>query len=54
MADSRRKRQASGGYNFGGYEPGKDYTPRKPAPWKTILAVILIVGLIAGYAIVLL
>ena len=54
MADSRDKRKATGGYNFGGYEPGRDYTPRKPAPWKTILAVVVIAGLIAGYAIVLL
>lgn len=45
-----QKRQLSGGYDFGGYVPGHDYTPRKPPVWKSVLAVMVILGMVGFYA----
>lgn len=45
-----QKRLNSGGYDFGGYVPGHDYTPRKPPVWKSVLAVIVILGMVGFYA----
>lgn len=39
-------RRNSGGYDFGGYVPGADYTPRHRPKWQALVAVLLIVGLV--------
>lgn len=55
MADSRQNnRQNSGGYDFGGYVPGADYQPKKPPKWKAAVVLLILIGLVAGYAIILL
>lgn len=46
-------RQNSGGYDFGGYVPGMDYTPRKRPVWKAVVAVLVIVAMIGLYALML-
>lgn len=48
MSSSKRNqtRQNSGGYDFGGYVPGADYTPRKRPAWQAIVAILIIVALV--------
>lgn len=49
MSSSKHRnqsRQNSGGYDFGGYVPGADYTPRKRPMWQTIVAILIIVALV--------
>lgn len=49
MSSSKHRnqsRQNSGGYDFGGYVPGADYTPRKRPIWQTIVAILIIVALV--------
>lgn len=49
MSSSKHRsqmRQNSGGYDFGGYVPGADYTPRKRPMWQTVVAIFIIVALV--------
>lgn len=53
MSSSKNKpeRMNSGGYDFGGYVPGADYTPRRRPLWKAVVAIILIVGMVGFSAV---
>lgn len=48
------ERMNSGGYDFGGYVPGADYTPRRRPVWKAVVAVVIVVGMVGFSAIILL
>lgn len=49
---NNQERLNSGGYDFGGYVPGADYTPRKRPVWKAVVALVLIVGMVGLYALI--
>jgi len=59
VSNSKRRpnadqRHNSGGYDFGGYVPGADYQPRKKNfNWKTVVAIVVVAGLVGAYALIL-